>query len=86
MKCDSIRGRHDGTVEVDGGSLVIDGHKVALSHTRDPTEIPFKEHGADYARESTGAFLADEKIQPRLKAGAKKVAFSAPAKDDSHTI
>ncbi|CAK0848621.1 unnamed protein product, partial [Prorocentrum cordatum] len=71
MKCDSIRGRHDGTVEVDGDSLVIDGHKVALSHTRDPAEIPFKEHGA---------------IQPRLKAGAKKVAFSAPAKDDSHTI
>ncbi|CAK0906309.1 unnamed protein product, partial [Prorocentrum cordatum] len=86
MKYDSIHGMYDGTVEVDGGSSVIDGHKVALSHTRDPTEIPFKEHGADYVRESTGVFLADEKIQPRLKAGAKKVVFSAPAKDGSHTI
>merc|ERR1711971_1033781 len=86
MKYDSIHGRHDGTVEVDGDSLVIDGKKVALSHTRDPAEIPFKEYGADYVRESTGVFLTDEEIQPHLKAGAKKVVFSAPAKDDSHTI
>ncbi|CAK0842103.1 unnamed protein product, partial [Prorocentrum cordatum] len=78
--------KYDGTVEVDGGSLVIDGHKVALSHTRDPTAIPCKEHGADYVRESTCVFLSDEKIQPHLKAGAKKVVFSAPAKNDSHTI
>jgi glyceraldehyde 3-phosphate dehydrogenase len=86
MKYDSIHGRYDGTVEVDGDSLVIDGKKVALSHTRDPAEIPFKEYGADYVCESTGVFLTDEKIQPHLKAGAKKVVFSAPAKDDSHTI
>merc|ERR1712113_152988 len=86
MKYDSIHGRYDGTVEVDGDSLVIDGHRVALSHTRDPAEIPFTEHGAEYVCESTGVFLTDEKIQPHLKAGAKKVVFSAPAKDDSHTI
>merc|ERR1712078_209474 len=86
MKYDSIHGRYDGTVEVDGDSLVIDGKKVALSHTRDPAEIPFKEYGAEYVCESTGVFLTDEKIQPHLKAGAKKVVFSAPAKDDSHTI
>merc|ERR1719428_2373154 len=86
MKYDSIHGRYQGTIEVDGDSLVIDGHKVALSHTRDPAEIPFAEHGADYVCESTGVFLTTEKVQPHLKAGAKKVVFSAPAKDDSHTI
>ncbi|CAE7229516.1 gapA, partial [Symbiodinium sp. CCMP2456] len=43
----TIHGKYDGTVEVDGDSLVIDGQKVALSHTRDPAEIPFGEHG-DY--------------------------------------
>ena len=83
---DTIHGKYDGTVEVDGDSLVIDGQKVALSHTRDPAEIPFGEHGAEYVCESTGVFLTTEKVQPHLKAGAKKVIFSAPAKDDSHTI
>merc|ERR1712187_1079032 len=86
MKYDSIHGRYDGTIEADGDSLVIDGKKVALSHTRDPAEIPFGAHGADYVCESTGVFLTTEKVQPHLNAGAKKVVFSAPAKDDSHTI
>merc|ERR1712083_1090065 len=86
MKYDSIHGRDDGTCEADGDSLVIDGKKVALSHTRDPAEIPFTEHGAEYVCESTGVFLTEEKIQSHLKAGAKKVVFSAPAKDDSHTV
>ncbi|OLP77789.1 Glyceraldehyde-3-phosphate dehydrogenase [Symbiodinium microadriaticum] len=54
--------------EVDGDSLVIDGQKaelsprVALSHTRDPAEIPFGEHGAEYVCESTGVFLTTEKV------------------------
>merc|ERR1712066_1128396 len=75
-----------GTIEADGDSLVIDGKKVALSHTRDAAEIPFKEYGAEYVCESTGVFLTEDKIQAHLKAGAKKAVFSAPAKDDSHTI
>merc|ERR1711976_485926 len=86
MKYDSIHGRYDGTIDADGDSLIIDGQKVALSHTRDPAEIPFTEHGAEYVCESTGVFLTTEKIQPHLKAGAKKLVFSAPAKDDSHTV
>jgi len=86
MKYDTIHGRYNGTVTVDGDSLVIDGHKVALSHTREPGEIPFAKYGADYVCESTGVFLTTEKVQAHLKAGAKKIVFSAPAKDDSHTI
>lgn len=86
MKYDTIHGKYDGTVEADGDSLVVDGQKIALSHTRDPAEIPFGEHGAEYVCESTGVFLTTEKVQGHLKVGAKKVIFSAPAKDDSHTI
>merc|ERR1719311_1704754 len=86
FKYDTIHGRFDGTVEVDGDSLVIDGNKIALSHTRDPSEIPFAAHGDLYVCESTGAFLTGESVQPHLKAGAKKIVFSAPAKDDSPTI
>jgi len=86
FKYDTIHGKYDGTIKVDGDSLVVDGHKIALSHTRDPADIPFAAHGADYVCESTGVFLTTEKVQAHLKAGAKKVVFSAPAKDDSHTI
>merc|ERR1711920_267105 len=86
FKYDTIHGKYDGNIEVDGDSLVVDGKKIALSHTRDPAEIPFGEHGAEYVCESTGVFLTAEKVEGHLKAGAKKVVFSAPAKDDSHTI
>jgi len=65
MKYDTIHGKYDGTIEVDGDSLVIDGQKVALSHTRDPAEIPFGEHGAEYVCESTGN---ENTYDPSMKA------------------
>ena len=86
FKYDSIHGKYDGTVEVDGDSLVIDGNKIALSHTRDPADIPFEKYGDLYVCESTGAFLTQEKVEAHFKAGAKKIVFSAPAKDDSPVI
>jgi phosphoglycerate kinase len=86
FKYDTIHGRYDGTIEVDGDSLVVDGQKIALSHTRDPAEIPFGKHGADYVCESTGVFLTTDSVKGHLAAGAKKVIFSAPAKDESHTV
>jgi len=86
MKYDTIHGKYPGTIDADGDNLVIDGVKVPTSHTRDPAEIPFGKYGADYVCESTGAFLTGEKIAPHLAAGAKKIVFSAPAKDDSPVI
>ncbi|CAK0885523.1 unnamed protein product, partial [Prorocentrum cordatum] len=71
MKYGSIHSRYDGTVAIDVDSLSIDGKKVALSHTRDPVKIPFKEYGADCACESTSVFLPNEEAPPHLKAGAK---------------
>ena len=81
-----MHGKFDGTVEVDGMDLILDGQRVPTSHTRNPEEIPFTATGAQYVCESTGAFLTEAAVQPHLKAGAKKIVFSAPAKDDSHTI
>lgn len=86
FKYDSVHGPYDGTVEVDGDALIIDGHRIALSHTRDPAEIPFSQYGDLYVCESTGAFLTEAKVAPHFEAGAKKIVFSAPAKDDSPTI
>merc|ERR1719198_9100 len=46
FKYDTIHGRYDGTVEVDGDTLVVDGNIISLSHTRNPSEIPFAQFGA----------------------------------------
>merc|ERR1712070_924431 len=69
-----------------GDSLIVDGNVISLSHTRDPAEIPFTAMGAEYICESTGAFLTGEKVEPHFAAGAKKIVFSAPAKDDSPVV
>ena len=86
MKYDSIHGRYPGTIEATDDGLLIDGVLTPTSHTRDPSEIPFTSMGAEYICESTGAFLTGDKIAPHLAAGAKKIIFSAPAKDDSPTV
>jgi len=85
MRYDSIRGRYDGTIEADGDSLVVDGKRVALSHTRDPVEIPFTDPGAEYVYESMCVSVMTERTQLWLKVSAKKAVFSARAKDDLHT-
>jgi glyceraldehyde 3-phosphate dehydrogenase len=86
FKYDSVHGKWDGSIEVDGNNLVINGKKVATTNFRNPGEIPWKALGAEYICESTGVFLTAESAQPHIDAGAKKVIFSAPAKDKSPTI
>merc|ERR1711906_29837 len=85
-KYDSIHGIAKGTVEVDGDFLVLNGEKIQTSRCRDPKEVGWGALGADYVCESTGVFLTKEKAQAILDGGAKKVVYSAPAKDDSQTI
>ena len=86
FKYDSIHGRYPGTIEPTADGLLIDGVLTPTTHTRDPSEIPFGAMGAEYICESTGAFLTADKVAPHIAAGAKKIIFSAPAKDDSPTV
>jgi len=85
-KYDTIHGKAKQTVEVDGDFLVLDGKKILTSRCRDPKEVGWGGLGADYVCESTGVFLTKESAQAILDGGAKKVIYSAPAKDDSQTI
>jgi glyceraldehyde 3-phosphate dehydrogenase len=85
-KYDTIHGKAKQTVEVDGDFLVFDGKKVQTSRCRDPKEVGWGALGADYVCESTGVFLTKESAQSIIDGGAKKVIYSAPAKDDSQTI
>merc|ERR1711906_45275 len=85
-KYDSIHGIAKGTVEIGGDFLVLNGEKIQTSRCRDPKEVGWGALGADYVCESTGVFLTKESAQAILDGGAKKVIYSAPAKDDSQTI
>jgi len=85
-KYDTIHGKVKGTVEVDGDFLVLNGKKIMTSRCRDPKEVGWGALGADYVCESTGVFLTKETAQSIIDGGAKKVIYSAPAKDDSQTI
>jgi len=81
FKYDSTHGRFHGSVEEKDGKLVINGHEVAVYAKREPSEIPWGQHGADYVVESTGVFTTIDKAQHHLKGGAKHVVISAPSAD-----
>jgi len=85
-KYDTIHGIAKGTVEVDGDFLILNGEKIQTSRCRDPKEVGWGALGADYVCESTGIFLTKETAQAIIDGGAKKVVYSAPAKDDSQVI
>ncbi|MBV8603950.1 MAG: type I glyceraldehyde-3-phosphate dehydrogenase [Pelomonas sp.] len=83
LKYDSVHGKFDGEVAVDGNTLIVNGKKIRLSAVKDPAELKWGEVGADIVVESTGLFLTKETAEKHLAAGAKKVVMSAPSKDDT---
>jgi len=86
MRYDTVHGRFNGTVEVDGDYLVINGKKIRLFAEKDPTALRFADTGATTMLECTGLFLEKDKVQCHIDNGIKKVLFSAPAKDDTPTF
>ena len=81
LKYDSVHGRFDGDVSVEGNNLVVGGKKIRLTAERDPANLKWNEVGADIVIDCTGFFLTTESCQAHIDAGAKKVVQSAPAKD-----
>ena len=83
LQYDSVHGRFQGTVAVEGNTLIVNGKKIRLTQERDPANLKWNEVGADIVIESTGIFLDKAGGEKHLAAGAKKVIFSAPSKDDT---
>ncbi|RCS28967.1 type I glyceraldehyde-3-phosphate dehydrogenase [Rhodanobacter denitrificans] len=83
LKHDSVHGRFEGDVKVDGNDLVVNGKRIRLTQERDPANLKWNEVNADVVIESTGLFLDKASAQKHLDAGAKKVILSAPSKDDT---
>ncbi|NLM25792.1 MAG: type I glyceraldehyde-3-phosphate dehydrogenase [Firmicutes bacterium] len=86
LKYDSVHGKFDGEVSVEGDSIVVNGKKIKVYAERDPKNLPWGDLGVEYVIESTGVFRSREQAQWHIDAGAKKVIITAPAKNEDITI
>jgi glyceraldehyde 3-phosphate dehydrogenase len=86
FRYDSALGPFDGTVEVDGDTLVIDGRRIRVLASTSPAELPWAELGVEVVLESTGRFTARDAAAGHLTAGARRVLISAPATGADATI
>ena len=86
LKYDSITGRLDATVTVEGDSIVVNGKPIKVLAERDPANLPWGALGVDIVIESTGRFTKADDARKHITAGAKKVIVSAPASGDVATI
>ncbi len=86
FKYDSVHGRFKGDVKVDGTALVINGKRIEMVQVKDPTQLPWKQHGVDIAYECTGIFTKKEDALKHVTAGARKVLISSPATDEDLTV
>ncbi|MEO1608559.1 MAG: type I glyceraldehyde-3-phosphate dehydrogenase [Pseudomonadota bacterium] len=87
FKYDSVHGRFQGHVEVNGDTIDVGlGSPIRVLAERDPAKLPWKDLGVDIVMECTGIFTSKEKAALHLEAGAKRVLVSAPASGADLTV
>jgi glyceraldehyde 3-phosphate dehydrogenase len=86
LKYDSAQGRFGQDVKHSDNSITVNGDEVKIYAQKDPSQIPWKDHGIDVVLECTGFFTDKTKAEAHLTAGAKRVVISAPATGDLKTI
>lgn len=86
LKYDSVFGKLQKSVNVEGDSFKVDGKEVKILSVKDPGEIPWSKYGVELVVESTGLFTSRDMAAKHMKGGAKKVLISAPAKNPDITI
>jgi glyceraldehyde 3-phosphate dehydrogenase len=86
LKYDSVHGRFEAEVGVKDSALVVAGKTIQVLAAKDPSELPWGKLGVEIVIESTGKFTEREGAEKHLKAGAKRVLISAPAKNPDATF
>jgi glyceraldehyde 3-phosphate dehydrogenase len=86
LKYDSVHGRFEEEVGVKDSALSVAGKTVQVLAAKDPSELPWGKLGVEVVIESTGKFTEREGAEKHLKAGAKRVIISAPAKNPDATF
>ncbi|MBU9722223.1 MULTISPECIES: type I glyceraldehyde-3-phosphate dehydrogenase [Bacillaceae] len=86
LQYDSVHGKLDVKVEVNGDNLVVDGKEIKVTAERDPAKLSWGEQGVEVVVESTGFFTKRADAAKHLEAGAKKVIISAPASEEDITV
>ncbi|MEK7510230.1 MAG: type I glyceraldehyde-3-phosphate dehydrogenase [Patescibacteria group bacterium] len=81
LKYDTVYGRFKSSIVAKGNSLLVDGRTVQVLQEKDPAILPWKKLGIDIVVEATGVFESYEEAKMHLRAGAKRVVITAPAKD-----
>ncbi|TDQ36990.1 type I glyceraldehyde-3-phosphate dehydrogenase [Aureibacillus halotolerans] len=86
LQYDTIHGKLDRTVTVNGSNLVVDGKEITVLAERDPAKLGWGDLGVEVVVESTGIFTKRADAAKHLEAGAKKVIISAPANEEDITV
>ncbi|MCC5910294.1 MAG: type I glyceraldehyde-3-phosphate dehydrogenase [Clostridiaceae bacterium] len=86
LRYDSLYGKFNGTIEAKENAIVVNGKEIKIYAERDPENLPWGDIGVEVVIESTGIFTTGELANKHIKAGAKKVIISAPAKQEDVTI
>ena len=86
LKYDTVHGRLDKKVEVDGDVLVVDGKRIQVLHDRDPENLDWSAYGVELVIESTGKLKDRASAGKHIRGTVKKVIITAPGKDEDATI
>ncbi|MDD5469943.1 MAG: type I glyceraldehyde-3-phosphate dehydrogenase [Candidatus Peribacteraceae bacterium] len=86
LRYDSLHGKFEADVRVEGEDLMVNGKTVKVVKERDPAQCPWKELGVDVVVEATGHFRTADAARGHLDAGAKRVIVTAPMKDETPTF
>ena len=81
LKYDSVHGRFNGDIAVDGGNMVVNGKKIRLTAERDPANLKWNEVGADIVIDCTGFFLTTESCEATSRPARRKWCNRLPSKD-----